>query len=300
MPEEAETVRQIFEWYAGPPVNGAEAPKGGIGLRLIAQRLNDNGGRTRQGHPWTQVAVAGILRNRVYLGTYSRYGVRIVGSHPPIVRRDLFNRAEAVTEHRRPVRRRRNAEPFLLSGLVRSEMSSRGLFGLTRRRAWKRQDGSPMEKIYRYYECPHRELAPNGSGDLVKLSWSADKLEKAVRQKIADWPMSYFRGAVLTDDPDSPSSDDNVRAAEREFARSVRAVASGYGNIHDLKEPLTVLLSARESAAAPVSRQASPEEVRQAALSEDMAIARPALLAIVERITVGQRKICVIPKLGTC
>lgn len=121
-PEEAETVRQIFELYAGPQVGEGVNPKGGIGLRLIAQRLNDAGTRTRQGHPWTQVAVAGILHNRVYLGTYSRYGVRIVGSHPPIVRRDLFNRAEAVTEQRRPVRKRRNAEPFLLSGLVRSEV----------------------------------------------------------------------------------------------------------------------------------------------------------------------------------
>ena len=289
--EESEVVRQIFEWYAG------SGPNGGIGLRLIAQRLNDRGLRTRQGHPWTQVAVAGILRNRVYLGTYSRYGVRIVGSHPAIVERDLFNRAEAVTETRRPVRKRRQAEPFLLSGLLRSQTSGRGLFGLTRRRAWKRQDGTPMEKTYRYYECPHREPSQDGEEEDIKLSWPADKLEAAVREQLAEWPDSYYHGAVLVEDEAAQGPGDQVKLAEREFTRAVRAVASGYGNVRDLQQPLEELSIARRLASETVEATYDDATLRKMVMAEDITTARPALLAVIERIAVGRDSVEVMPKL---
>jgi hypothetical protein len=297
-PEEAEVVRKIFEWYAGPWTAAGEQPRGSIGLRLIAQRLNDSGRRTRQGHPWTQVAVAGILRNRVYLGTYSRYGVRIVGSHPPLVQRDLFNRAEAVTNRRRPVRKGRNAEPFLLSGLLRSAVSGRSLFGLTRRRAWKRLDGSPMEKTYRYYECPHREPAPDGSGELIKLAWPAEKLEAAVRAQIAQWPDRCLDGARLVDDDGSPDPAGRVRLAEREFSRAVRAVASGYGNVRDLKGPLVELRSARAAVQEPSGSPIDAARIREMVASEDIAVARRAVLAVVERISVSPDKVEVLPKVS--
>ena len=286
-PAEAEIVRKIFELYAGPWSAPGGPPLGGIGLRLIAQRLNEEGHRTRQGHPWTQVAVSGILRNRVYLGTYTRYGVRIVGSHPSLVERELFNRAEAVGEMRRPVRKRRKAEPFLLSGLLRSQVSGRGLFGLTRRRAWKRQDGTPMEKTYRYYESPHREPSENGGDDQVKLSWPAEKLEASVREEINSWPDNYFAGAELVEDEAAQGSADHVKIAEREFSRAVRAVANGYGNVRDLRQPLEELDIARRLASEPVEASYDAASVRRMALSGDIATARPALLAIIERVSVG-------------
>lgn len=298
-PEEAEVVRKIFEWYAGPWSAPDGPPLGGIGLRLVAQRLNEEGLTTRQGHPWTQVAVAGILRNRVYLGTYSRYGVRIVGSHPALVERELFNRAEAVTQMRRPARKRRTAEPFLLSGLLRSQVSGRGLFGLTRKRAWKRQDGTPMERTYRYYECPHREPSANGSGEQIKLSWPAEKLEAQVREQISTWPESLFKGAVLIEDEAAQGSADQVKIAEREFSRAVRGVASGYGNIRDLRQPLEELDIARKLAEEPSEVAYDSADVRNMALASDIATARPALLAIIERISVNEDSVEVLPKLGS-
>ena len=297
-PAEAEVVQSIFEWYAGPWSVPEGPPLGGIGLRLVAQRLNANGLRTRQDHPWTQVAVAGVLRNRVYLGTYSRYGVRIVGSHPPLVERELFNRAEAVTRMRRPVRRNRNPEPFLLSGLVRSQASGRGLFGLTRKRAWKRQDGTPVEKTYRYYECPHREPSPNGDEIEIKLSWSAEKLESTVRQQVAEWPDAYFQDATLVEDESAPGPADQVRLCEREFNRAVRAVSSGYGNIRDLNQPLEELAIARKLAEEPAEASYDNSTLRKMALASDIATARPALLAVIERISVGPDSIDVVPKRG--
>jgi DNA invertase Pin-like site-specific DNA recombinase len=295
-PEEAEVVRKIFELYAGPWSAPGGPPLGGIGLRLVAQKLNADGARTRQGHPWTQVAVAGILRNRVYLGTYSRYGVRIVGSHPPLVDRELFNRAEAVTDMRKPVRRRRESEPFLLSGMLRSSVSGRGLFGLTRRRAWKRQDGTPMERTYRYYECPHPEPSPDGDGEERKLSWSAEKLEAEVIQQVSALPDDCFDGLTLVEDESAPSPQDQVRLAEKEFNRSVRSVANGYGNIQNLQQPLEELTTARRLAEEPLEASYDHVTLRNMAMSEDIATARPALMAVLERISVGPESIEVVPR----
>lgn len=295
-PEESEVVRKIFELYAGPWSAPGGPPIGGIGLRLVARQLNAEGFRTRQGHPWTQVAVAGILRNRVYLGTYSRYGVRIVGSHPPLVDRELFNRAEAVTDMRKPVRRRRESEPFLLSGMLRSSVSGRGLFGLTRRRAWKRQDGTPMERTYRYYECPHPEPAPDGDGEERKLSWPAEKLEAEVIHQVSALPDSCFDGLTLVEDESAPSPQDQVRLAEKEFNRAVRSVANGYGNLRNLQQPLEELTTARRLAEEPLEASYDHITLRNMAMSEDIATARPALMAVVERISVGPDSIEIFPR----
>ena len=298
VPEEAELVKRVFELYAEPSDAHGERSRGGAGLRVIARSLNEAGHRTRQGHPWTPVAIAGILRNRAYLGTYSRYGVRIVGSHTPIIGRELFNLAEEVTESRRPVRKRRSPEPFLLSGLLRSAISGRSMFGLTRKRAWTRQDGTPMEKTYRYYEAPQREPAPDGSGKQVKLSWPAERLEEKVREKVASWPASRFEDAVLVGPDGGLGPEESVRLAEREFSRAVRAVADGYGDIADLKEPLLDLRAARSAADQPPDIEMDSETIKEMALSPEMEVARPALAAVIERISVAPRSIEVFPRLG--
>ncbi len=50
-----------------------------MGIRLIARRLNEEGLKTRRGGNWSMVSIRDILRNRVYLGTYSRFGVKRAG-----------------------------------------------------------------------------------------------------------------------------------------------------------------------------------------------------------------------------
>ena len=90
---EAGIVREIFETYAGPWHAPESKPLGGPGFRAIARSINDRGFRTRTGRPWSALAIAGSLKNRTDLETYTRYGVRIAGSHEPLVERAVFKRA---------------------------------------------------------------------------------------------------------------------------------------------------------------------------------------------------------------
>ena len=67
VPEEAVVVRYIFRLYLQED----------MGIRLIARRLNEEGLKTRRGGNWSMVSIRDILRNRAYLGTYSRFDVHV-------------------------------------------------------------------------------------------------------------------------------------------------------------------------------------------------------------------------------
>ena len=44
----------------------------GMGIRRIAQRLNQDGYRTRRGRNWSMVTIRDLLRNPVYIGRYEK------------------------------------------------------------------------------------------------------------------------------------------------------------------------------------------------------------------------------------
>jgi len=88
VPDEAKVVNDIFHTYV----------EDGLGLRLIARKLNDSAVSTRRGSRWSVVTVRDILRNRTYTGTYARFGVRVPGNHTPIVSLGLFREAQRKRE----------------------------------------------------------------------------------------------------------------------------------------------------------------------------------------------------------
>ncbi len=291
---ESEVVREIFETYAGPWHAPKSKPLGGPGFRAIARSINDRGLRTRSGRPWSALAIAGILKNRTYLGTYTRYGVRIAGSHEPLIEREIFNRAESVTRMRRPVRKRADETPYLLGGIVRCDLCGRGLFGLTRRRSWKRADGTSNAKSYRYYECPSRDArSERNEGVARHSSWHADLLEQAVLGDMQQWSDRVKKKLrpVLGD-----SLADEISDAERDFNRAVRLVASAYGTLQDLAAPLKRLEDARDGVGRDNVEMPDVDQLLAGTNGEDVVIAKAAVRALVERIVVGEDKVEVIPR----
>ena len=145
--DEAEVVRLIYSLYT----------QRDLGIRLIVRHLNENKIPTRKGRNWSMVTIRDILRNRAYLGTYTRFGLRVPGSHPAVITPDMFRWAQAELEQRRPSRKDVQAEPFLLSGMVYCGYCGNRMVGVTRRQTWtRRRDGSRAEKEYRYYQCQSR------------------------------------------------------------------------------------------------------------------------------------------------
>jgi hypothetical protein len=263
-------------------------------LRAIARSLNDRGLLTRSGRPWSALAISGILKNRTYLGTYTRYGVRIAGSHEPLVEREIFNRADAVTKSRKPIRRRATEPPYLLGGIARCDLCGRGLSGLTRRRAWKRVDGTSASKSYRYYECPSRDArSERAVGVSRHSSWHADELEKAVLDQIRQWGVRTKKKLrpVVGD-----TQAEEISEAEREFTRAVRAVASAYGTLNDLAAPLQRLEKARAADGSEDVAQIDVEKLLTEVQGDDIAMAKAAATALLERVITSEESVELIPR----
>ncbi len=292
---EVEVVKEIFDTYAGPWHAEDSKPLGGPGFRAIARSLNERGLLTRTGRPWSALAISGILRNRTYLGTYTRYGVRIAGSHEPIVDREIFNRAEAVTRSRKPVRKRASEPPYLLGGVARCDLCGRGLFGLTRRRSWNRVDGTSTSKSYRYYECPSRNARQERvSEDSARhSSWHADELEQVVLKNIQGWgerikkKLRPVLGETVADE---------IAEAERNFNRAVRSVASAYGTLYDLESPLKRLEEARTSAGSSDAEPVGVAKLLAEVQGDDIVVAKAAVAAVVERVIAGEELVEVLPR----
>jgi site-specific DNA recombinase len=200
IPEEAVVVRYIFRLYL----------QEGLGIRLIARRLNEEALKTRRGGNWSMVSIRDILRNRVYLGTYSRFGVRVTGSHPPLVSATDFRTVQDRLNARRTSYQPRVTSRFLLSGIAHCGYCDNKLIGVSRKQSWKRRSGERIENSYRYYQCESR----TNQSVCNYHTRRADALEEEVRAALA----SKIAGA--RDRPARPAS--TVAAeAERERERLI-------------------------------------------------------------------------------
>lgn len=170
--EEAVVVRYIFKLYL----------QEGLGIRLIARRLNEEGLLTRRNRPWSMVTIRDILRNRAYLGTYQRLGVRVPGTHPALVSPDDFRRVQDRLSDRRTNYSPRKVSGFLLSGLLRCGYCGNRMIGVSRRQVWKRRrDDSEQFASYRYYQCESR----TNRGVCSYNTRRAEDIEEAVRLHLA-------------------------------------------------------------------------------------------------------------------
>ncbi len=169
--EEATIVRYIFRLYL----------QENMGIRRIAGQLNDENILTRRGGRWSMVTVRDLLRNRVYLGTYTRFGVKVPGSHPPLVSPDDFRRVQERLQSRHTGAGGRTVTPFLLSGLVHCGRCGARMIGVSRRQSWTTKDGEKHSATYRYYQCESR-TNQNACGYNTQR---ASELEERMHREIA-------------------------------------------------------------------------------------------------------------------
>lgn len=240
--EERPVVELIYRLYT----------KDGIGLRLIAQHLNERGIKTRRGGYWNMVTIRDILKNSTYMGTYTRFGLRLPKSHEAIISPQIFRAAQDETRARKPAGRVINAEPFLLSGMVFCGYCENKMMGVTRRQSWKRKDGRRSKGVYRYYQCQSR----NNMSLCKYHTWRAPLLESTV--------MSHLKYALKAKaansdvaDPDRAADrikeiqavwESRTKNAERRFLQAMKRTAKGDMEMAVLGEYLTELDRVRRGA----------------------------------------------------
>jgi hypothetical protein len=170
-PQEGEVVRLIFRLYV----------RQRLGLRRLVQHLNSLGLPTRTGRAWTVAAVRDVLRNRAYVGTYRRFGVRVPASHPSLVSHEEFQQAqERLQQGSKGRLRQSSGDTFALAGMAFCAYCGGSMVGVRRRQVWRRHDGTPQEGLYRYYQCGSRL----NRSMCDYHTWRADELEREVVQAL--------------------------------------------------------------------------------------------------------------------
>ena len=170
--DESTIVRRIYQLYANDD----------LGLRKIVEILNGEGLVTRSGNDWNIVSIRDILKNTSYIGTYTRFGLRLTKNHEPLIETELFRSAQDKVRERKRYRGFANSLPYLLSGLCICGYCGNGLMGVNRRQTWKRQDGTRMRGDYRYYQCQSRA----NKGTCGYHTWPTEKLEERVLNLIKE------------------------------------------------------------------------------------------------------------------
>ena len=239
--DEAAVVELIYRLYT----------KDEMGMRLIAQHLNERGIETRRGGRWSVVSIRDILKNPAYIGTYTRFGLRLSGSHEAIIDGSTFRAARDIASARRPRGRVSRAEPYLLSGIAFCESCGNRMMGVTRRQMWRNRDGNRNRKTYRYYQCQSR----NNQSVCGYHTWREADLEGAVLAQIPlavkarrlDRLDSNGNGGDA-DDPLQAIWKERVANAERRFVQAMRKTASGGAKTDLLAQAVKELDEAREGA----------------------------------------------------
>ena len=240
VPDEARVVELIFRLYT----------REDLGFRLIAQELNERGIKTRRGGNWNVVSIRDIIRNRTYMGTYERFGIRRPGTHEAIVPREVFNEASERLRSRKPTGRIVKPEPFLLSGFVYCGYCGNKMMGVTRRQSWRRKtDKRRVTGVYRYYQCQSK----NNQSTCDYHTWKEDRLEREALTQVKYTVLARAAGVLQDDGEDERRREvanlrrERVQNAERLFKRSMRRAAKNEIGTREVGEYLAALDLARKS-----------------------------------------------------
>lgn len=194
VPEEAETVRMIFDWYLE-----------GLGATAIRNRLNALGIKTRLGNRWSRSPILKLLRNYAYTGnlllqkTYRENHItkkciinkgekpmyHAAGTHEAIIDMDTFNHVQEEIKRRAEHFKKKDGQKtqtYPFSGMIRCCRCGKNYV----------RSGAPS---YRTWTCRTRrkEGLKNCSADIIPedelLRLAAEVIggevtEDAVRNKI--------------------------------------------------------------------------------------------------------------------
>jgi len=193
-------VQRIFRMYAEERM-GAEA---------IAQVLNAEGHRSKNGVPFARPNVLWILRNPVYVGKVAFRGKVHSGRHETIIDERTFEAVQAILAERGESQALKRGHPsdYLLSGVLRCG------------RCWKAYVGTAAHgrrNRYRYYICSTRYRYGTGVCDGDRLPMEA--LEDAVVEQMAE----VFGDTALVGEALAVSKAEEAGASE-ESARRLASI----------------------------------------------------------------------------
>jgi site-specific DNA recombinase len=160
-PAEAARVRGIFDWYLGK----------NLGVVAISRELNRLGITPRKAKRWKGNTIYKLIQNPLYAGFIRWGGETAMGTHEPIIRKEVFDAAQKTLRERNH-KTRQLRSPNYLAGLVKC-----GLCGAAMHVTYP---GTETKSRFKYYVCNNRYNHKSCTQEYIR----ADILEASVIQEI--------------------------------------------------------------------------------------------------------------------
>jgi site-specific DNA recombinase len=163
-PARVEIVRRIFGMYAADR----------MGAETIAQVLNAEGHRSKNGVPFARPNVLWILRNPVYVGRVAFRGKLHPGRHEAIIDEQTFETVQAILAERGGSQALKRAHPsdYLLSGVLRCGRCRKAYVGTA---------AHGRKNRYRYYICSTRYRYGTNVCDGIGCRWKRSRMPSLSR-----------------------------------------------------------------------------------------------------------------------
>ena len=259
LPIEAQLVRRIFRLYLDD----------NLGIRRIAQRLNEEGARTRRGGPWSMISIRDILRNRVYTGEYRRFDVAVSDNHEALIDAADFDAVQQRMKQRRTAPGTSEPSQFLLTGIVYCGESGSGMIGVTRRQRWRRADGEMVSGVYRYYQSEARTNQSVGDYHTRR----ADELEAEVLAAVRGERGGVRPVLSIAGNPNAVAAENAVAAAtaeshlrrlDRRLAQLLETARADNGALAPMRDETERIIREYEAAEAQLERIRARAEAQSA------------------------------------
>ena len=277
--EESKIVKLIFNMYS----------ESFYGLRVISKLLNQRGHKTKSGRIWTPLTIRSIITNRSYIGTYTRYGIRITSNHEPIISLDLFNNVNSILNSKNTTKKKYYKSTFLLSRKIICEICGNSLTGITRKRTWKLRNNESKSKVYRYYRCEYRFQNVSDQSKFHSLL-NADVVEKDVKDIISNWDEDFISNLSPVS---SKTYTQEIEQAYSYFANAFQDYAMGKDNISNLENSLKRLDEIRQNKNVYLDKQ--NHIIYHQIFSNDIQESKTSLNQVVSKILIQNNKINIFP-----
>jgi site-specific DNA recombinase len=180
-PDSASLIARLFEWYA----------TGTLSLKEAAQKARAAGLVYRKsGAPVPVSTVHSTLRNRLYMGEFEWNGHLYLGTHQPLVTRELWERVQGVLDGRHAKKQRRMTHDFAFSGLIACAKCGCSVVGEIKKQR------------YVYYHCTGYADKCQGNPASCRRSYVREELlekqftELLGRLKFDDEVLEWVRDAL--------------------------------------------------------------------------------------------------------
>jgi site-specific DNA recombinase len=285
-PARVDVVRRIFRMYAEERM-GAEA---------IAQVLNAEGHRSKNGVPFARPNVLWILRNPAYVGKVAFRGRVHPGRHEPLVDERTFEAVQAILAERGESQALKRGHPsdYMLSGVLRCGRCRKAYVGTA---------AHGRNTRYRYYVCStrYRYGTKTCDGDRLPMEALEDAVVEQMAKVFGDTAL-VGKAIAVSRAEEATASDEVARrlastqqqlaGARRSLDRYFAAFEEGIMSAADCRERVDRLrkrieaLEAEERATA----DAGPDSLSMAPTVDDVAEWARDLRRLFESATAQQKK----------